>query len=103
MLELSRKLSFTVIIEYYRLGINIENKLDKREICLTLKVIYNLSESNYKKQLAFVGPVYIFWDKFEKEKRTKKTKRIRDRSIISSIKPKMDDQFFVDLRVLYKL
>ena len=30
-------------------------------------------------------------------------KRIQDRSIISSIKPKFDDQFFVDLRVLYKL
>ena len=30
-------------------------------------------------------------------------KRIRDRSMISSIKPKFDDRFFVDLRVLYKL
>ena len=73
--DFSRKLSFIVIIEYYGLGINIANKLDKRDIFSKLKVIYNLSESNYKKQLAFVGPVYIFWDKFEKEKRTKRTNK----------------------------
>ena len=30
-------------------------------------------------------------------------KRIQDRSIISSIEPKFDDQFFGDLRVLFKL
>ena len=30
-------------------------------------------------------------------------KRIQDRSIFSSIRPKFDDQFFVDLRALYKL
>ena len=29
-------------------------------------------------------------------------KRIRDRSIVSSIKPKFDNRFFVDLRVLFK-
>ena len=29
-------------------------------------------------------------------------KRLRDRTIFSSIKPKFDDRFFVDLRVLYK-
>lgn len=30
-------------------------------------------------------------------------KRIRDRSIASLIRPKLDDRFIVDLRVLYKL
>ena len=30
-------------------------------------------------------------------------KRIQDRSKVSSIKPKFDDQFFVDFSVLYKL
>ena len=31
------------------------------------------------------------------------SKRIQDRSIISSIKPKFDDQLFVDLCVLYQM
>ena len=30
-------------------------------------------------------------------------KRMRDRSIVSSLKPKFDNRFFVNLPVLYKL